>query len=455
MVQIYCLSAIPFASSNRPPAVPTLIAPAQNARVSSRPTFQLRASDPDGDRVRFEVQVWQGSDVRTFSVPASGFVPSDQVASGTPPQPLPAGTWRWKARTWDERGGVSGWSGEWSFVVDTRAALTATPTTLPANNQSTSTLTLTYRYSDGAPIAGRTIRFISSRGSADTFSSSTAVTNAQGQASVTVRSGTAGVATFTCRDETAGVDLPASVQVTFTPVSQRRPVIDSVRTSLGVQGPFLEEVSLENTITVRVADWGDGAPGRVEFRLPNGAVRTVTPTNNEASITLNMGRDLRYTPSGKWNTVQITAYNAEGVASEVREVHLLGLSLPPSLGRVHWEAHPVVSVSLSAGELRFKFVVNWPPTGVDAARRVPYLGHTYWGHRYGRFIVEVDLIFQAAIYGQSIPIGIRAEFRAGREVSRRYTHYGRYPTHFVHFSALIRKCLAGFGDRYSSCLDSG
>jgi hypothetical protein len=104
-------------SANRPPAVPTLIAPAQNARVSSLPTFQLRASDPDGDRVRFEVQVWQGSDVRTFSVPASGYVASDQVASGTPPQPLPAGTWRWKARTRDLRGGVSSWSGERVFVV--------------------------------------------------------------------------------------------------------------------------------------------------------------------------------------------------------------------------------------------------------------------------------------------------------------------------------------------------
>jgi hypothetical protein len=55
--------------------------------------------------------------VRTFSVPASGYVASDQVASGTPPQPLPAGTWRWKARTWDLRGGVSSWSGERVFQV--------------------------------------------------------------------------------------------------------------------------------------------------------------------------------------------------------------------------------------------------------------------------------------------------------------------------------------------------
>jgi hypothetical protein len=438
----------PFASSNRPPAVPTLIAPAHNARVASLPTFQLRASDPDGDRVRFEVQVWQGNDVRTFFVPASGYVASDQVASGTPPQPLPAGTWRWKARTWDERGGVSSWSGEWSFVVDTRAALTATPTTLPANNQSTSTLTLTYRYSDGAPIVGRTIRFISSRGSADTFSSSTAVTNAQGQASVTVRSGTAGVATFTCRDETAGVDLPASVQVTFTPVSQRRPVIDSVRTSLGVQGPFLEEVPLENTITVRVADWGDGAPGRVEFRLPNGTVRTVTPTNNEASLTLDMGRDLGYAPNGQWNTVRIVAYNAEGVASEVREVHLLGLSLPPSLWRDHWLREPVVSILVSGGEIRaaeirIKFVLKWPSTEVDAVRRVPYMGHTYWGHQSNYFIAELELIFQAARYGESTTISGRAEFRAGREVSRRYTHYGRYPTHFVHFLSVNQEVSGG------------
>jgi hypothetical protein len=64
------------------------------------------------------VQVWQGSDVRTFFVPASGYVASDQVASGTPPQPLPTGTWRWKARTVDERGGVSSWSGERVFVVE-------------------------------------------------------------------------------------------------------------------------------------------------------------------------------------------------------------------------------------------------------------------------------------------------------------------------------------------------
>jgi hypothetical protein len=120
--------------SNRPPAVPTLIAPANNARVSPTPTFQLRASDPDGDRVRFEVQVWQGNDVRTFYVPASGYVASDQVASGTPPQPLPAGTWRWKARTVDERGGVSSWSGERVFVVEDIQSSPTPPTPAGAPN---------------------------------------------------------------------------------------------------------------------------------------------------------------------------------------------------------------------------------------------------------------------------------------------------------------------------------
>jgi probable HAF family extracellular repeat protein len=134
-------------SSNRPPAVPTLIAPAHNARVSSLPTFQLRASDPDGDRVRFEVQVWQGSDVRTFSVPASGYVASDQVASGTPPQPLPAGTWRWKARTWDERGGVSSWSGERTFQVPPSEL--NPPTNLQAQAISSTQIRLTWQ--DNSP----------------------------------------------------------------------------------------------------------------------------------------------------------------------------------------------------------------------------------------------------------------------------------------------------------------
>jgi|GEM_PF-2890024 len=105
-----------------------------------------------------------------------------------------------------------------SYGSTLNAIFSATPTSVPADNQTASTLTLTYRYNDGTPIAGRTIRFRSSRGAADTFSSETAETNAQGQASVTVRSGTVGVATFTCRDETAGVDLPVSAQVSFTPV---------------------------------------------------------------------------------------------------------------------------------------------------------------------------------------------------------------------------------------------
>ena len=131
-------------------------------------------------------------------------------------------------------------------------------------------------------------------------------------------------------------------------------MIGSVRTSRGIDGPFLEDVPLSNTITVRVANWGDGAPGRVEFRLSDGSVRTVTPTNNEASITLDMGRDLRYSPSGRWNEVQITAYNNAGVASETQKVHFMGLSLPPSLSQAYWDTPPTISES-GESEYRITF----------------------------------------------------------------------------------------------------
>ncbi|MEN3002531.1 MAG: CARDB domain-containing protein [Armatimonadota bacterium] len=275
----------------------------------------------------------------------------------------------------------------------------ATPASIPADNLTTSTLTLTYRYSDGTPIVGRTIRFRSSRGNTDVFSSPTAVTNAQGQASVTVRSGTVGVATFTCRDETAGIDLPASAQVSFTPVAQRRPIIDSVTTSRGVQGPFLQDVSVDNTITVRIADW-NGQPGRVEFRLPDGRTRLGQLTGNTATLTLDMGRDLLYSPSGRWNEVQITAYNAAGVASETRTVHLMGLSLPPSLRRAHWLEVPTVQAA--AEEISYNFKVRWSALDINAAAAqplpIPFLFDVLWGYHLRFFPMSLHLRFQPLQY---------------------------------------------------------
>ena len=285
-----------------------------------------------------------------------------------------------------------------SYGTALNTVLTAVPASVPADDQTASTLTLTYRYSDGTPIVGRTIRFRSSREAVDTFSSETAVTNAQGQASVTVRSGTVGVATFTCRDETAGVELPASAQVNFTPVVRRRPLIDSVTTSLGVQGPFLEDVSLDNTITVRIADW-NGQPGRVEFRLSDGRVRLGQLSGNVATLTLDMGRDLLYSPLGRWNEVQITAYNAAGVASETRTVHLHAVSTASSISRTFWVLPPTASVDRANGKIEYRYFLRWPERNIVADDDVPgVVGSTRWGLNVSQFLVEAKLVFNPIIY---------------------------------------------------------
>jgi probable HAF family extracellular repeat protein len=129
-------------SSNRPPAVPTLLSPAAGESVTARPTFGLVAADPDGDMVRFELEVWKGDDRRVFFVPESGYVRSGVKASRTAPEALPQGTWYWRARTWDTRGASSNWSASrWFRVV---ASLNA-PTDLQAQAVSSSEVRLTWR----------------------------------------------------------------------------------------------------------------------------------------------------------------------------------------------------------------------------------------------------------------------------------------------------------------------
>jgi len=129
-------------SSNRPPAVPTLLSPAARESVTARPTFGLVAADPDGDMVRFELEVWKGDDRRVFFVPESGYVRSGVKASRTAPEALPQGTWYWRARTWDSRGASSNWSASrWFRVV---ASLNA-PTDLQAQAVSSSEVRLTWR----------------------------------------------------------------------------------------------------------------------------------------------------------------------------------------------------------------------------------------------------------------------------------------------------------------------
>jgi WD40 repeat protein len=107
--------AFTVSSTNQPPAIPTMLEPVDNATVSPTPTFRLRLSDPDGDRVSAIVQV----------VPASGIpheFTTDSVASGTEvsftvSEPLAPGAYTWRARARDGHGALSDWSAPSRFTI--------------------------------------------------------------------------------------------------------------------------------------------------------------------------------------------------------------------------------------------------------------------------------------------------------------------------------------------------
>lgn len=144
-------------SVNTPPAVPTLIAPANGATVSATPSLTLSASDPDGERVKLEIQVTSGTETRTFTI---DYVDSGTEATYTVPadQPLSDGQWSWKARAIDERGAESGWSEAWSFTVAVNRA-PATPTLIAPAPGAVVTPTPTFRLKTDDP-GGDRVKFV-------------------------------------------------------------------------------------------------------------------------------------------------------------------------------------------------------------------------------------------------------------------------------------------------------
>jgi WD40 repeat protein len=102
--------------SNRPPAVPELLAPADGATVSPAPTLRVRLSDPDGDQVQAVIEIYSGTDkVRTLE---TGFVASGSEASVAVDPPLTAGNYTWRARARDSAGNASDWSSPRAFTVE-------------------------------------------------------------------------------------------------------------------------------------------------------------------------------------------------------------------------------------------------------------------------------------------------------------------------------------------------
>ena len=85
---------------NHPPLKPTLLSPASGGVVHQTPTFQVSASDPEGDTLLLTVELLQGANVvRTFTTAiASGETGSVPVPNE---EPVSAGDYTWRAQVYD------------------------------------------------------------------------------------------------------------------------------------------------------------------------------------------------------------------------------------------------------------------------------------------------------------------------------------------------------------------
>jgi WD40 repeat protein len=109
--------------TNRPPSIPVLLSPANNATVSPTPTFKVKSEDPDGDQVKFEIEVVKGSETKRFE---TGFFASGSEATFTVPenQSLSEGQWSWRARAIDSKGAASDWSDARKLIVTSAPIIT-------------------------------------------------------------------------------------------------------------------------------------------------------------------------------------------------------------------------------------------------------------------------------------------------------------------------------------------
>jgi hypothetical protein len=124
-----------FFTVNNPPTNLNVIAPNDNALVDKRPQFKISATDPDGDRLRFKIELLRnGSVVKVYdqTVNSAGWdrtdYPSGAVATFTTDEPLSTGNYQWRFYAFDGR--------TWSDPTPVRNFSVAPLAILVGSNQS-------------------------------------------------------------------------------------------------------------------------------------------------------------------------------------------------------------------------------------------------------------------------------------------------------------------------------
>jgi adhesin/invasin len=165
----------------------------------------------------------------------------------------------------------------------------ASPTTVVADNISTSTVTVTLLDNYSNPVPSKLVTLVSSRGASDTFTA-TATTGANGVATFSITSKLAGVAVFTATDTTDSVMLSQQPNITFNAGSAV-----SIAVVSGASQSGSNSTQLANPMIILATDQYANPVNNVAIAWTVttsdtlGGSSTNTSANGQASNTLTFG----------------------------------------------------------------------------------------------------------------------------------------------------------------------
>ena len=137
-----------------------------------------------------------------------------------------------------------------NLVSASQSTVAASPSSLPADGSTPSTVTVTLKDSAGNPVSGRSVSLSSSRGALDTISSASGASNSLGSVTFYVKSLNAGSSIYTAIDSTDTITITQAPSVTFSagPVSSAQSTVAASPTSVTANG------STPSIVTITLLD---------------------------------------------------------------------------------------------------------------------------------------------------------------------------------------------------------
>lgn len=293
------------------------------------PTTNLSAGGQDSDipQVALNDQgeafaVWRTCDCNTFTdIIQASILPSESSVWGSPKDLAAAGEVadlpdvavdvdRGAVAIWQRSNGTNDVIQVTSYETTdaNTSSVVASPPTVPADGNTTSTITVTLRGCSGRPIVGNTVTLAAGSGSS-TISPASGPSDAFGRVTFKVKDATPETILYTAAATSDNVLITQKAQVTFTPPTPPQP---KPRPPSHFRGEVKKNKFLNRTEVINLLFWNPSpSPSVVEYRIYEGhkIIKTVAASHELRAKIYNRDEDRSY-------TYKLVAVDSNGVESK-------------------------------------------------------------------------------------------------------------------------------------------